>query len=188
MTQPYVMAYYIPLFILWLYALSTKNKDYAFITSVIVVAFAATRLITFLPEAERIMLDFANDLAVCAALIYFQKKKASQEKNKVIPFLIITYIGMMICYILNIADIVTHTGKMYMLEAISVVQLLLIFGGMIHGTRRHSNNTKHISDIVGHSGAMHRDKMDERHKKDVERKKSNVPFKSGDHASLAEDS
>ena len=61
MTQPYVIAYYLPLLLLWSFAIVGRDKDYKFITSVSVIAFIATRLITSLPEGERIMLDFAND-------------------------------------------------------------------------------------------------------------------------------
>lgn len=186
MLQPYVMAYYIPLFLLWSFAIAARDKDYTFITSISIIAFIATRLITFLPEGDRIMLDFANDLVVCAVLIYLPKRKTGKilKTNKIIPYLVITYIAMMISYIFYIAEAVTNTSKTYMLEAISVIQLLLIFGGLIYGISRHY---KYRDDNSDNLATLVRDRVDKNNAQGVARKEADIPFKSGTHASLAKD-
>ena len=181
MTQTYVMFYYIPLLALWLFAWAAHNKDYTFITNVSVVAFVVTRLITYLPEGDRIMLDFANDFVVCLSLIYLQRKNGILRKNRVIPFLILTYIAMMISYILYISGVVVHETKTYMLEAFSLVQLLLIFGGIIHGIGYSNiiNNLQHSFNSISHSINMVRGIFSARHKKGMARKRNNITSEDG---------
>lgn len=187
MSQPYVMAYYIPLFMLWLYALWTKDKDYTLITNISVIAFVVTRIITFLPEGDqRIMFDFVNDLAVCAILIYFHKK-GNLKNNRIVPYLILTYTAMMSGYLLYIIDVVTNSGKTYILEVISVVQLLLILAGMIHGARIKSNYKRNVNS-GSNINAVGRMGVSERNQERMATKEADVPFKSGDHAPMAEDS
>lgn len=181
MTQAYVMAYYIPLLLLWLFARAAYNKDYTFITNVSVVAFVVTRLITYLPEGDRIMLDFANDFVVCLSLIYLQRKNGILKKNRVVPFLILTYIAMMLSYILYISGVVENSIKTYMLEAISVVQLLLIFGGIIHGIGYSNiiNNLQHSINNISYRFNMFRGIFNARYKKGMARQKNNIASEGG---------
>lgn len=181
MTQTYVMAYYIPLLLLWLFAMAAHNKDYTFITNVSVVAFVATRLITYLPEGPRIMADFTNDFVVCLSLIYLQRKNGVLNKNRVIPFLILTYIAMMISYIFYISGLVGNTSKTYMLEAISLVQLLLIFGGIIHGIGYSNiiNYLQHSINSINHSFSMVRSIFRNRNKKGMARERNNIASEDG---------
>jgi len=86
MDQWYVQMYYIPLFALCLLAVAVRDRDYTFITCLSVVAFVATRLVTFLPEGDRLMFDFSNDLVVCATLIFFMKRRSGSilKNNKIV--------------------------------------------------------------------------------------------------------
>jgi len=181
MTQTYVMAYYIPLLFLWIFAIAAHNKDYVFITNVSVVAFVVTRLITYLPEGDRIMLDFANDFVVCLSLIYLQRNNGILKKNRVVPFLILTYIAMMLSYIFYISGIVENTIKTYMLEAISIVQLLLIFGGIIHGIGYSNiiNNFQHSINNISYRINMFRGIFNTRYKKGMVRQKNNITSEDG---------
>jgi len=138
MDQWYVQAYYIPLFLLCLLSVAVRDKDFTLITCLSVVAFGATRAITLWPEGERAMLDFSNDLTVCIILIYFRRiyRGPILKNNKIVPFLISTYMAMIASYAIYLSGAITHTQMRYMLEAISAVQLLLIFGGIINGRRK----------------------------------------------------
>ena len=187
MDQWYVQMYYIPLFVLCLFAVAVRDRDFTFITCLSVVAFVATRLVTFLPEGSRLMFDFSNDLAVCAILIYFMKKRNGiiLKNNKMVPFLILTYTAMMVSYIIFLFGGVTYTQKVYMREAISIIQLLLIFGGIINGRRRLFRN---IFDDVRDYRALVGSKITQAFTQRVERSRDNKPDKNRVKKLMAKDS
>jgi len=129
MDQPYVIAYYAPLFTLGFLSLVFNDKDFIRITFISALAFGVTRMITLVPESGRYMFDFSNDVVVCLAFLWLVRS------NKFVPFLIGTYTLMWLgSYIPFALGVLTHTEHRYVLEAISVLQLLLIFGGIAHGT------------------------------------------------------
>lgn len=178
MTELWVMIYYIPLMLLFAASVVLRDKDCIIITFVSLVAFAVTRLITETVTGERYMYDFANDLFVCVTFLWFIRG------NKIARWLIITYTLMaLLSYIPYAADLLSNRGRAISLEILSTLQLIIIFGGLIYGTRNRRLAEHNYDDNSG-IAAMVRGSAFKRYTKKVATLRTNKTSKNGDHALL----
>ena len=158
MDQWYVQMYYIPLFILCAASIVQRNKDYIFITCLMVCAFFATRLTTYIPQDSRTMVDFSNNLIVCACLLLHQRQTPLKVK-RIIPFLVLTYTALIASQAIHLLGLLTYTERRYVAEALSFVQLLSVLGGLTHGGHRLGKHTKRMFNRVYDSYFVFRGKI-----------------------------
>ena len=180
MTELWVMIYYIPLLVLFVYSLALRDNKYIVITTVSVIAFCITRMITEFVDGERYMFDFSNDVFVCVTFLWFIRK------SKVAQWLIVTYAMMgLFSYIPYAAEILTNNERAITIEIIGKIQLLIILVGLIHGTRKLSKYNTHIAGV---SPPALGDSYSKNDTTGMAKREFNRPFESGTHANLAKDS
>lgn len=160
-------------------SLGLRQKTYVKISSIILLAFCGTRLITEFAEGNRFMYDMSNDLAAVVLLLIFTKE-SMVAKTIILLYALMTAFA----YIPStITGLILHT-HFVIIDILAYIQIFFIYGGMAHGfwTRRPLNanidrkyNMAYVSrsDIVNSSSKP---------------KRNNEPFRSGTHADMAKDS
>lgn len=178
MTELWVMIYYLPLAALLIWSFLIWDKAYIFITTLSMIAFGFTRLITEFVTGERYMFDFSNDLFVCVTLLAFVRHK------KIVPWLIGAYSLMILfAYIPYAAEILTNRERAITVEVLSTFQLMLIFGGLIHGTRLF----KHLLNGVGYSRYMDGNKIIKSYKKRMAARRHYRSLKNVNNSPITKD-
>lgn len=133
-------------------------QNYTKISSILLVAFLGTRLITEFVSAPRFMFDMSNDLAAVVLLVIFVKHS-----------LVARGVMAMYAFMTTFAYIPSTLGYMpihlhhIIVDMLAFVQIFILFGGIIHGYRNSNRQSDRMGVLAhggGNSGVIHNSRPD----------------------------
>jgi hypothetical protein len=153
-----------------------KDKTYLLISSVLLLGFALTRVITEFTTGPRFMFDMSNDLFIVVLLLVFTKKSLV-SRGIIACYALMTLFG----YIPSIMGYISiHTNHIFV-DIFAFIQIVILFWGINNGYRKSKSINSRVDVnpyVFGGGGVVH----------NLRPNRLDKEFKSGTHAHLAKDS
>lgn len=125
-------------------------KDFKKISSILLVAFLGTRLITEFVTGDRFMFDMANDLVATILLLIFVRNSFAARG------IILLYALMTACaYIPSTLGYLSIHTHHIIVDVFAFIQIFILFGGIINGYFSRSRHTLKHSAYGIRSRSLH---------------------------------
>ena len=128
-------------------SIAFRNKVSFRVSSILLIAFSGTRVISEFVDGDRFMFDMSNDLVASLLLLYF-------VRESIVARAVILFYALMTTF----AYIPSTLGYMpihlhhILVDILAFIQIFFVFGGIIYGyrTTKPFTNPRGKSNMVGY--------------------------------------